>query len=131
MIPIDTNLTEELEEETMPSNTYKMNTDTINGNVDMLDAVVQASYKILATERYNTPIYSWDYGLETADLVGKPRYYVVSEIKRRITEALTQDDRIELVDNFEFSYPSKNVIVCKFCINTIYGSSPLRKEVNY
>ena len=60
---------------------------------------MQAVYLILNVERYAFPIYSRDYGSELSDLIGTPRDYAISEIKRRITEALTQDDRITSVDD--------------------------------
>ena len=91
-----------------PSYTYKMVLPTrdneptrFNGKTDELDAVQQAVYKILNTERYNYPIYSWDYGIELRDLFGQPIPWVYPELERRITEALTWDDRINSVTDFE------------------------------
>lgn len=45
--------------------------------------------------------------MELQDLIGKPMDYVMVEVERRITEALTQDDRIDSVDNFEFEVHRK------------------------
>ena len=61
--------------EKWPSKTYVMNIDgeRITGTMtDDIEAVKQAIYKILNTERYQYPIYSWNYGVELADLFGKP-----------------------------------------------------------
>jgi hypothetical protein len=79
-----------------PSRTYKIDIDKekIRGYTEEIEAVKQAIYKIINTERYNYLIYSWNYGIELADLFGEPIPYVYSELKRRIAEALTQDDRI-------------------------------------
>ena len=87
---------------------------------DEQDAVLQAVYLILNVERYAFPIYSRDYGSELSDLIGTPRDYAMSEIKRRITEALTQDDRITGVDDWSFETSGRGVRA-KFTVNTIYG----------
>lgn len=111
-----------------PSCTYKMVLPTrdddvarFNGKTDELDAVKQAVYKILNTERYEYPIYSWNYGIELKDLFGQPIPWVYPELERRITEALTWDDRIDSVTDFEFEN-FRNDVHAKFTVNTIYGS---------
>ena len=55
-------------------------------------------------ERYEHLIYSWNYGIELADLFGQPISFCIPEIKRRITEALMQDSRITGVDEFSFEH---------------------------
>lgn len=49
-----------------PSKTYKLNTDTqtIVGYYDGREAIEQAIYLILNTERFEWVIYSWAYGSE-------------------------------------------------------------------
>lgn len=79
-----------------------MTVSRINGYVDDVDALIQAIYLILSTERYQYVIYSWNYGVELLDLIGKPMPYVMAELPRRIKDALTQDDRIDDVIDFEF-----------------------------
>lgn len=117
-----------LEEE--PSYTYKLDIDKgrIKGMTDEADAMLQAVYLILSVERYQYPIYSYNYGVELADLIGQPKDYVMSEAKRRITEALTQDDRIESVDEWAFETTKKSVIVT-FVVHTIFGDIETTKEV--
>lgn len=116
--------------ESQSSNTYKIDTDKekIKGYVDELEAVKQAIYKIINTERYKYLIYSWDYGIELADLFGEPIPYVYSEVKRRIEEALTQDDRIDSVDAFSFEN-KKGVVSATFTAHTIYGDVEEELEV--
>ena len=107
-----------------PNKTYKMlvDDDTVTGNISQeLEAVQQAAYKILNTERYKHIIYSWNYGVELADLFGKPMPYVLPEIPRRITEGLMQDDRITAVTDFDLSYDKQGNVLCKFKVSTIYG----------
>lgn len=134
MIPSNTGFLErnfELEEQ--PTYTYKMNLDTgsIRGYTDKLDAMKQAIFKILQTERYQYIMYSWNYGIETLDLYGEPISYVCPELERRITEALTWDERIKNVDNFEFELPQKGVIHVSFIAHTIFGDVQAETEVNF
>lgn len=116
--------------ETQPSYTYKLDIDKnrIRGTTDKAEAMTQTVYLILNTERYQYPIYSRNYGVELFDLIGKSRDFVMSELKRRITEALTQDDRIESVDEWSFSHTYKTV-VASFVVHTIYGNVEITKEV--
>lgn len=115
-----------------PSNTYKMTIEEerVDGKiVDEVEAVKQAVYKILNTERYKHIIYSTDYGVELADLFGKPIPYVLPEIPRRITEALLVDDRIKKVDNFELDYNKKGDVTCLFVVHSIFGAFDAEKKV--
>lgn len=109
MIPNISILTEEITKQQYPNQTYKIVSDRIDGYVDDLDSIKQAIYLILSTERYKSIIYSWDYGIELIDLIGKPMPYVVSELPRRIKEALTQDNRISDVTDFEFERHGKKL----------------------
>lgn len=118
---------------TQPNKTYKMmiDTDRIQGTIaDDLEAVKQAIYKIINTERYKFLIYSWNYGIELEDLFGKPIPYVLPEIPRRIKEALTQDDRIKDVLGFDLTYNRKSDVLAKFTVVTIYGNLEIEKVVN-
>lgn len=116
--------------EQQPSYTYKLDIDKgrIKGMTDEVDAMLQAIYLILSVERYQYPIYSYNYGVELADLIGQPKDYVMSEAKRRITEALTQDDRIESVDEWAFE-STKKAVIATFTVHTIYGDVETTKEV--
>lgn len=119
-------------QETYPNQTYKMRIDEeqIDGTItDDLEAVRQAVYKILNTERYRFVIYDWSYGVELEELFGKPIPYVLPEIPRRIREALIQDDRISDVINFDLSYTKDGNVTAKFTVVTIYGDLEAEKEV--
>lgn len=112
-------LSEEFEIETEPSLTYAMQgeREVFTGKVDSVEAIMQAVEKIMSTERYEHEIYSWDYGIELADLRGQSMPYVMSEIKQRITDALTADDRIESVEDFEVERIDKKKL--HICFTTI------------
>lgn len=134
MIPSITGfLEQDFELEEQPTYTYKMNLDTgsIRGYTDGLDAMKQAIFKILQTERYQYIMYSWNYGIETLDLYGEPISYVCPELERRITEALLWDERIESVDNFEFDLPQKGVVHVSFIAHTIFGDVQAERTVNF
>lgn len=115
-----------------PTLTHRMDREKeyIKGKTDEIEAMKQAVYKILMTERYGSIIYSGDYGIELKDLFGQPVSYVCPELERRITEALTWDKRIESVDNFEFDLTKKGVVSVRFNVQTVFGSFETEKEVN-
>ena len=117
---------------TIPTKTYKMDLDgnSISGFTDQQDAMKQAIYKILRTERYKYIIYSWNYGIELEDLFGMPVSYCVPEIGRRITEALLQDNRITDVDTFEFDISKKRTVAVTFTASTVFGKIEINEEVN-
>ncbi len=115
---------------TQPNKTYKMliEDEKVLGNTDDLEAIEQACYKVLNTERYQYVIYSWNYGIELQDLFGKPIPYVFSELPRRIREALIQDDRVSDVTNFDLSNQKGNVLA-KFEVITEKGIIRMEKGV--
>ena len=132
MIPVTSgNLQQEFEFAKRPSRTFKIhpNTKMIAGYVDKLEAVKQAIYIILNVERYEYLIHSWDVGVELADLIGRPISFCIPEIKRRITEALLQDDRITAVENFAFDVV-KGRVHTTFTVNTIFGTIETERVVN-
>lgn len=73
-----------------PSRTYAVNWQTgrVSGTVDGMDALKQAIYKVLQTERFAYLIYSWNYGFEANRLIGQSAAFLRSEIQRLVTEAL-------------------------------------------
>jgi len=110
------------------SRTYKLSGDKIQGYVDGLEALKQAIYKVLNTERYEYPIYSFNYGIELESLIGKDPIYVQIELKRRIRECLLRDDRITDVDNFKFEV-NGDEIKCTFDVHSIFGNFTASREV--
>lgn len=120
MIPEVINLTEQSDEQ--PSLTFKIDFDKnkIVGMTDNLEAVKQAVFLILSTERNYSPIYK-DYGINYDDLIGKDKYFVISELKRRVAESLKEDDRINDVQNFKFNDVDDGLELT-FEIISIYGN---------
>lgn len=113
-----------------PSNTFKldMENEFLAGKTDGLFAVQQAVYLALNVERYDYLIYSWNYGVELADLFGQPTNYVCAVLPGRIREALLQDDRITDVDSFSF-LRKRGVITTSFTVHTKYGDFSYSHEL--
>lgn len=124
MIPVSGKQMTDLKIKKYPSYTYKLKEEKIEQYVDGIEAVKQAIYKILITQRYKYEIYDWNYGIELNDLLGKPKSYVYPELERRIKDALSADDRIKEVYDFQFPPPKQDprtTIHVKFTVSTIYG----------
>lgn len=131
MIPVNNdNLQVDFQFEELPTNTFflHISKDTVAGFADRLQAMVQAIYLILNIERYEHLIYSWNYGIELADLFGQPISFCIPEIKRRITEALMQDSRITGVDEFSFEH-KRGKVFTTFTVHTIFGDIEAEKVV--
>lgn len=118
-------------DDTMPGYTYNINRNTnrISGYIDDKDAIIQAIYLILQTERYESMIYNWYYGVEFDGLIGKNKDYVTSELQRVIREALTEDDRITEVSDFDITYTDDSALIV-FLVQTNIGDMTIEWEVN-
>ncbi len=116
-----------------PSKNYCMNLreEFVRGFTDELAAMEQVVFKILSTERYESIIYSWNYGVELNDLLGENVDFVCSEVKRRISEALLADNRVEAVENFKFDTGVRHVVAVSFDVVTVFGVLEIGKEVSY
>lgn len=133
MIPSTTGfLTQDFEIRQQPDLTYgiDLQEDSVRGLVDGQEALKQAVFRILQTERYQYIIYPWWYGIETVDLYGEPVNWVCAELERRIAEALAMDDRIISVSDFEHDTSVKGEVHTSFVVNTIYGKISAEKGVS-
>lgn len=122
---------EGFEIESEPSLTYKLdfeNKIVQTVMVDEKEALKQAIYKILHTERYAYDMYDWDYGIEMADYIGQDIDEVLPDIQNAIEDALTADDRIESVDYIEVER-EKGKLYISMLINSIYGLIEIETEV--
>lgn len=124
------NLMADFEEYTLPNKTWNIDFDKnlVTINITDLEAIRQAAILILSTERYEFNIYSNQFGAEFVDLFGESQPYAMSEIKRRITEALMQDDRITSVTNFEFTRTKRGIHVT-FTVHADVGQFNAETEV--
>lgn len=129
-MPENYDLIADFEETILPSKTWCIDFErnVVTTNITDLEAIRQAAILILATERFEFVIYSHQYGIELIDLFGENQHYVMSEIKRRVTEALTQDDRISGVENFEYKRTKRGLHVT-FTVTTNIGQFNAETEV--
>lgn len=133
MIPTASNFLNETQQETtVPTRTYRLHlaADKIAGYTDGAEAMKQAIYLIIGTERYRYVIYSWQYGIELEDLFGMPMSYCIPEVERRITEALSADDRILRVYGFSFVRKRESLAVT-FSVETVFGEMTIEKEYGF
>lgn len=126
---MDVSLLQDLEYQPLPTKTYHVEGHRIIGTVDGLEAIRQAVDKILRTERFINLIYSADYGIELMDLIGADFEFVKADLERVITEALTADDRVRDVSDFEMKQISSDSLLCRFTIDTAEGSYSTEAEV--
>ena len=129
MIPVSADGWAFAEEAVIPGKTYRIDRAErrLDGMVDGLEAVQQAIALRLGIQRGRHAIYSWAYGMVLEDLFGMPTAYVQSELKRRITETLLQDDRITAVEDFSFENRRGKLLV-RFMAQTIYGDLEQESE---
>lgn len=106
--------------------TFYLDADTkiVRRMTDGLEAVRQAAWVILHTERYAFVIYSYDFGVEFATLAGSRDSFLFPEIKRRVTESLLMDNRMTGTSDFQFLRRGTRVDV-QFILHTIYGDTEL------
>ena len=125
------NLTNGVEFVQQPSKTWYIDktSNRISGTVDGLAAVTQAVDIILNVERFRWQIYQPYSGTQWAGLLGQDPGYVASELQRRITAALTMDDRVKGISNFSYT-ASGDILTASFTVNTVYGDTQTTVEVN-
>ena len=129
--PVDYEEENDFEVEEEPTLTYELDLENKivkSVFVDGKEALKQAIYKILNTERYTYGIYDWDYGVELQDFIGQNMEEVLSDIQEAIEDALTADDRIESVDYIEVEQ-EKGKLYISLQVNTIYGEMEVETSV--
>jgi len=102
------------------SKTYEIRGNRLGGFIDGVDAVKQAVYKILQTERYEHLIYSRNYGVEMGSVIGKNRDFIESNLEIIISDAVLTDPRVRSITDFETSYSGETLTVT-FRVLSIYG----------
>ena len=100
------------------SRTYRVDwkNSRITGFTDGRDALEQAIYKILMTERFAHLIYSWNYGFE---------------MSRLVSEAVTADDRIDSIKDFSIRFPDKRSAAIRFTAVSVFGDVEISTGVTF
>ena len=126
MLPTEYNddLVQDFEIETQPTRTYALRFDGYpcsGGKLDGLEAMKQAIFLILQTERFQYAIYSWNYGIELNALLGQTMTpYLQAKVAKAIEDALMADDRVLSVEQFSFTKGKRSLLV-KFTVTTTEG----------
>ena len=110
--------------EEQPTRTYRLRFDGFPsaGMITGTEAMQQAVYLALQTERFRHAIYSWNYGVEIQNLFGEGiTPYLEVRIRRAIEEALLADDRITQVDGFSFERTGREILTVTFTVHTTQG----------
>lgn len=107
-----------------PSNEWVVDFDSgFNSEPDSnLKSVSQDIRFALETERYKWPIMGSNFGVTLNDLIGSDYNYIRGEITRRINDALSIDDRIVNIGNFEFENTGDSSMIVKCTVTTIFGN---------
>lgn len=125
MLPQDYNegLVQDFTVAAYPTPTYRLRFDgkPSSGMLNGLEAMKQAIFLALHTERFQHAIYSWNYGIELRELFGEPKTpFLQARLQQAIEEALLADDRILQVDSFVFE-PIKRGWDLRFTVQTTQG----------
>lgn len=126
MIPSTNNVTS-IQEVEYPTRTYKLDITNkrISGYVDELEAMKQAIYKSILTQRYSKIIYD-EYGTDIETLIGQDPDFVLNTIEDRIEDSLLSDTRITSIDNFVGREgDAEDAFTVSFTAQTIYGEVPI------
>ncbi|WP_101774005.1 DUF2634 domain-containing protein [Peptostreptococcus faecalis] len=110
---------------------FKLRDDnTIGGYVDGIEAVKQAIFFILQTERYSSHTMSDDVGIELYDLYGKDPALIESTLVRLIRECILADDRIESIEDMNLKRVKRGVYEFSATVISNIGEVAVKEEVN-
>ena len=105
-----------------PSKTWII--DRVSNQVAFMDAgleaVRQAVDIALNVERFRWQIYNANFGSELATLIGDDPAFILSELPRFVEEALSTDDRVTRVTDYNFRAEGNSLTV-SFLVHTVYG----------
>lgn len=107
---------------------FKTNDFIIDSNTNDIKVVTGLKalevwiYKAILTDRFEYPIYSWDYGTELTDLIGQKfsKGLTESEAFRFIKEALMINPYINDVNNLGIVFDGDTVTI-KISVTSVYG----------
>lgn len=123
---------EELEEEIKPPREYGIDfkIGQLTGEiVEGKEAIKVWIWLVLQTPRYRYYIYTWDYGNEFEDLIGKgyTEEYIEAEAQRMTEDCLLVNENIQSITEFSVSMEGDTLTV-SFTANTIYGEIEFKDE---
>ena len=124
------NITGGVNFQNQPSLSWYINKETnrIEGTVNGQAAVRQAVEIILNVERFRWQIYRPYSCMEWDGLIGQDPGYVGAELQRRVINALTVDDRVTGISDYDYTVDGSSLSAV-FTVNTVYGSIAESVEV--
>ena len=124
------NITGGVNFQNQPSLSWYINKETnrIEGTVNGQAAVRQAVEIILNVKRFRWQIYRPYSGMEWDGLIGQDPGYVGAELQRRVIDALTVDDRVTDISDYDYTVDGSSLSAV-FTVNTVYGSIAESVEV--
>ena len=116
---------------TQPTHTYKLDFENkrIVGSCDDLTAMVQAVRKLISTERYSERIFSGDYGVSLARLVGASLSYVRAVIRTTLEDAFKSDSRIAGLKSCTVNQIDTDQLEINAVVKTVYGEVYVTQEL--
>lgn len=84
-----------------------------------LESILQAVRFALETERFMYPIMGSNFGMSWSDLIGADYDFLRSEVVSRVKDALSIDDRIISVGDFNFVKQDDSVLITMIVKTTV------------
>ena len=130
----DEELIEELTEELPQPSEYEidLNTGKLTGRiVKDIEAIKMWIYLALNTPRYRYSIFTWNYGSDTDELIGKPytKEATQSEIERMTEECILQCPYITEISNIETEFAGSKLTIY-LTVQTDYGEVEQEVSLN-
>lgn len=131
MIPqISGGITQQIEIVPHPNRTFQFTEDKTAGFVDNIEAVKQAIYHILMTERYAYEIFDNNYGVQLQQYIGQPFSFLQATIENTLRDALIQDDRITNVIVTDITKSDISAALVEFTAITNVGTIETEVTIN-
>lgn len=129
---IESNIEAEQPKEIKTPKEYEIDfkTGQLTGRVvEGVEAIKVWIWIALQTPRYRYYIYSWDYGNEFEDLIGRgySEEYINTEVQRMTEDCLLVNEHIESITDFSVTIENDQLTI-SFTANTIYGTIQFDNE---
>ena len=114
-----------------PSLTWRVDpaSNRVCGTADGLEAVAQSIHAALHIQRFRWQIYTPGFGMDWRNLIGRDPGYVAAELRRRILDALSVDNRVLGLGAFSCTV-SGETLAAALTVRTVYGDVRQTVEVD-
>lgn len=94
---------------------------TNSGEGSNIKTIEQAIHFAFETGRFKYPIMGSNFGITLDDLIGTDYSYIRSEIARRLTDAISIDDRVIGINDFKYEKLDGSSLKVTCSVKTILG----------